>query len=77
MAVDRLIEEVAELKNSTRNLQLKRLWEDFYSSREPEKIPITVNWGLSFYAQILGIDLKVMSGGHAEDHIVQISQFHG
>jgi len=59
-AVDRLIEEVAELKESTRNLQLKKLWDDFYSRREPEKIPITVNWGFSFYAQTLGIDLKAM-----------------
>lgn len=60
MAIDRLIDEVAELKNSARNLQLKKLWDDFYSGKDPEKIPITVNWGLSFYAQTLGIDLRAM-----------------
>jgi uroporphyrinogen-III decarboxylase len=58
--VERLIDEVAEIKNSTRNIELKNLWENFYSHKDVEKIPITVNWSLSFYAQTLGIDLKAM-----------------
>jgi len=60
MGIDRLIEEFVGLKNSSRNLKLKNLWRDFYSGKNSEKIPITVNWGLSFYAQTLSIDLKAM-----------------
>jgi len=52
-----LVEQVAKPKKAKLNIELKRFWENFYSLQEPAKIPITVNWGRSFYATMLGIDL--------------------
>jgi hypothetical protein len=51
------VEQVAKPKKAKLNIELKRFWENFYSLQEPAKIPITVNWGRSFYATMLGIDL--------------------
>jgi uroporphyrinogen-III decarboxylase len=59
-SVERLIDEVAEIRNSTRNIHLKNMWENFYRHKDPQRIPVTVNWSLSFYAQTLGIDLNAM-----------------
>lgn len=65
--LERLVEEVAKLKNENRNVQLKTFWENFYSLREPSRIPITVNWGRSFYARTLGIDLRKMFSNGRRD----------
>jgi hypothetical protein len=60
MRLERLVEQVSKLKKEKRNIELKRFWENFYSLRDPEKIPTTVNWGRSFYATMIGIDLRQM-----------------
>lgn len=60
MNVNKLIDDVYKIANTSRQRALREFWTRFYAFQEPERIPVTVGYSRWMYSERLGIDLVQM-----------------